>query len=216
MPVDHRVFARFYSVLSSLGERTGLGDLRQRVLAPATGRLLIVGLGPGHDLDHLPTAVSSVVALEPSAAMRNSARSRVAAAAKRGIDVDVIDGVAEDIPLPDASIDAVLVAYVLCSVADPVSALDEIRRVLRPEGALLVLEHVRAHPGSRVRWLQRLVRPAWPRLAGGCRVDQDTGALLAAAGFDMSELRHITLGALPPVAPTLVGRSVQRASRSGH
>lgn len=202
---DHTVFTRVYRGLSAVGERTGLGDLRRRVLADAHGRLLIIGLGPGHDLDHLPAAVTSVVALEPSASMRAAARSRLAATAHRGVSVDVVDAMAEDVPLPDSSVDSVLVAYVLCSVADPHAAAAEIRRVLRPGGTLHVLEHVRAEPGTALRGLQRAVGSVWPRLAGGCRVDRDTAAALESAGFDLSEISRTRLMALPPVAPTLVG-----------
>ena len=205
MASDHPVFTRTYEVIAALGERAGLGDLRGRVLAEARGRLLIVGLGPGHDLDHLPEGVTTVVALEPSASMREAARTRVQAGTSRGIDIDVLDAPAELIPLPDASVDAVLVAYVLCSVQDPWAALAEIRRVLRPGGTLHVLEHVRARPGSWLRGIQWLVSPWWPRCAGGCRVDRDTGALLEQSGFDVSDVRATTLVTLPPVAPTLVG-----------
>lgn len=202
---DHPVFTRAYGVLAGLGERAGLGDLRRRVLAPARGRLLIIGLGPGHDLDHLPDSVTSVVALEPSESMRAAARGRVAATVRRGVQVEVVDAMAEAIPLPDDSVDAVLVAYVLCSVEDPAAALVEIRRILRPDGTLHVLEHVRARPRSLIRVIQAAVAPAWPRLAGGCRVDRDTGALLEGAGFDLSEITRTSLVTLPPVAPTLVG-----------
>jgi ubiquinone/menaquinone biosynthesis C-methylase UbiE len=202
---DHPVFTRAYAVIAAVGERAGLGELRSRVLADARGRLLIVGLGPGHDLEHLPDAVTSVVALEPSASMRTSARARVQRIEGRGVEVEIVDAVAERIPLPDASVDAVLVAYVLCSVDDPGAALGEIGRVLRPGGTLHVLEHVRARPGSVVRRLQHIVRPVWPRLAGGCRVDQDTRALLVGAGFDLTDVRDVSLMTLPPVAPTLVG-----------
>lgn len=205
MALDHPAFTRVYEVFVALGERTGLGDLRDRVLAGAQGRLLIVGLGPGHDLDHLPEAVTSVVALEPSASMRDAAQPRVQAGKSRGIDIEVLDAPAESIPLPDASMDAVLVAYVLCSVQDPPAALAEIRRVLRPGGTLHVLEHVRARPRSVWRATQRLVGPWWPRLAGGCRVDRDTGALLTQAGFDLSGVRARNLVTLPPVVPTLIG-----------
>lgn len=205
MASDHPVFTRAYGVLADLGERAGLGDLRRRVLADAHGRLLIVGLGPGHDLDHLPEAVTSVVALEPSESMRAAARDRVAEVRERGVEVDVVDAMAESIPLPDDSVDSVLVAYVLCSVDDPRAALAEIRRVLRSDGTLHVLEHVRARPRSAVRGIQRVVAPVWPRIAGGCRVDRDTGESLRAAGFDMSTLMQTSLITLPPVAPTLVG-----------
>jgi ubiquinone/menaquinone biosynthesis C-methylase UbiE len=202
---DHSVFTRVYRVVSAVGERTGLGDLRRRVLADAHGRLLIVGLGPGHDLEHLPDAVTSVVALEPSASMRDVARARVRTLAEAGVQVDMVDAPAERIPLADDSVDSVLVAYVLCSVEDPGASLAEIRRVLRPGGTLHVLEHVRAEPGTWLRGLQRAVGPAWPHLAGGCRVDRDTGAALEAAGFDVSKITRTQLMALPPVAPTLVG-----------
>ena len=205
MASDHPVFTRAYEVIAALGERAGLGDLRSRVLAEARGRVLIVGLGPGHDLDHLPEAVTSVVALEPSASMREAARPRVHAATTRGMDIEVLDAPAESIPLPDASVDAVLVAYVLCSVEDPRAALTEIRRVLKPDGTLHVLEHVRARPGSWLRGTQRAVARWWPRCAGGCRVDRDTGAVLADSGFDLSEIALTRLMTLPPVAPTLVG-----------
>jgi ubiquinone/menaquinone biosynthesis C-methylase UbiE len=207
---DHPVFTRVYAVISALGERTGLGALRESVLAGATGRLLIVGLGPGHDLDHLPGAVTSVVALDPSATMREAARVRVDATRRGGVGVDLLSAPAEAIPLPDASVDSVLVAYVLCSVDDPRRALAEIRRVLRPGGTLHVLEHVRAEPGTWVATLQRAVRPLWPRVAGGCQVDRDTAALLEDAGFDLSDIRLTSLMALPPVAPTLVGISRRR------
>ena len=205
MTSDHPIFTRTYAVIAALGERAGLGALRANVLADARGRLLIIGLGPGHDLDHLPDAVTSVIALEPSESMRDAARARVRAAMQRGIDVDVVDAVAEEIPLPDDSVDSVLVAYVLCSVQDPQAALAEIHRVLRPEGTLHILEHVRAEQGTLVRGLQRAVAPVWPRLAGGCRVDRDTRRLLEEGAFDVSGVSLSSIRTLPPVAPTLIG-----------
>ena len=202
---DHPVFTLVYRAVAGAGERTGLGELRERALAPATGRLLIIGLGPGHDLDHRPDAVTSVVAVEPSASMRTSAEPRVAAARARGIDVEVIDAFAEALPLPDDSVDSVLLAYVLCTVADVDAALTEVRRVLRPGGVVCVMEHVRAREGTWLRRSQRLVAPVWPRLAGGCHADRDTRSALADAGFDTSGLHDVTITNLPPVAPTLVG-----------
>lgn len=205
MKRDHPVFTRTYGVIAAVGERVGLGRLRASVLADARGRLLIVGLGPGHDLDHLPAAVSSVMALEPSESMRVAAQARVRSAGDRGIAIDVVDAPAERIPLPDDSVDSVLVAYVLCSVDDPRAALAELRRVLRRGGTLHVLEHVRARPGSVIRGLQRCVAPVWPLFAGGCQVDRQTGVLLEEAGFDVSGIKETRIMALPPVAPTLVG-----------
>lgn len=202
---DHPLFTLVYRAVAGAGERTGLGDLRERTLAPATGRLLIVGLGPGHDLDHLPAAVESVIAVEPSASMRASAAPRVTAARARGLDVEVIDAFAESLPIPDDYVDSVLLAYVLCTVADVDAALTEIHRVLRPGGVVCVMEHVRAREGTWLRRSQRLVAPVWPRLAGGCHADRDTRAALVHAGFDVTNVRDITIMTVPPVAPTLVG-----------
>ena len=202
---DHPIFTRVYRVVAALGERTGLGDMRARVLASARGRLLIVGLGPGHDLEHLPAAVTSVIAIEPSASMRTAAAPRVAAARARGLEVEVVDALAEDLPLADASVDSVLLTYVLCTIDDVPAALAEVRRVLAPGGVVGVFEHVRAPEGTWLRTSQRLVARAWPHLAGGCRADRDTRGALAAAGFDVTGLREFTLVNLPPVAPTLAG-----------
>lgn len=202
---DHPLFTLVYRAVSGAGERTGLGELRQRALAPASGRLLIIGLGPGHDLDHLPDAVTSVVAVEPSESMRSAAQGRVESARQCGIEVEVVDALAEALPLPENSVDSVLLAYVMCTVTDVDAALSEVRRVLRPDGVVCVMEHVRAAEGTWLRTSQRLVRPWWSRLTGGCHADRDTRSALAAAGFDVTQLRDITITNLPPVAPTLVG-----------
>lgn len=175
------------------------------MLAPASGRLLVVGSGPGHDLDHLPSAVSSVVAVEPSGPMRDLAIPRVTAARARGVEVEVVDAVAEELPLPDASVDYVLFALVLCSVTSVERSLAEARRVIRPDGAVLVLEHVRAAEGTWTRRLQRGVAPVWPHLAGGCRADRDTRGAFVEAGFDDSGLKDTTVPGVPVVSPHLVG-----------
>lgn len=207
MHADHPIFTRVYSALSGLGERTGLGDIRERVMTGVHGRLLIVGMGPGHDLDHVPSAVTSVVAIEPSQSMRRAAQPRVRRLFDRGVDIDVMDARAERLPLPDASVDCALVAYVLCTVTDQDAALAEIHRVLKPGGILCVLEHVAARPGTPTEIIQRLVTPIWPRLAGGCRVDRDTLSSIREAGFDVADLTLIRLASLPPVSLTLVGRA---------
>lgn len=206
---DHPLFTRVYEVISQIGEHSELGPARSSVLAGAHGRLLIVGLGPGHDLDHLPPAVTSVVAIEPSASMRAASMHRVRAARARGVEVELVDAVGERLPLPDDSIDSVLFAYVLCSVDSVGDVLAEARRVLHPGGTVCVLEHVRAAPGSWAERLQRAVSVGglWPRLAGGCRCHLDTRAALAGAGFHVDDLVEQTLVNVPVVSWTLMGSS---------
>lgn len=206
---DHPLFTRLYEVIADLGEHSQLGSARSEVLAGAHGRLLIVGLGPGHDLEHLPEAVTSVVAVEPSDSMRAAAQHRVEAARDRGLEVELIDAVGEALPLPDDSVDCVLFAYVLCSVDSVDEVLAEARRVLHPDGSVCVLEHVRAEPGTWTERMQSVVSIGglWPLLAGGCRCTQDTRAELAGAGFHVEDLSERTLVNVPVVNWTLMGSS---------
>lgn len=202
---DHPLFTQLYRVLARVGERGEVGRARRRAARDLWGRLLIVGLGPGHDLDHLPHAVSEVVALEPSPSMRRAAAAQVEAFERGGRSIEVVDALAEDLPLADDSIDSILFAYVLCTVTDPDRALAEARRVLRPGGAIGVLEHVRARRGSLHLLPQLLLAPLWPAVGGGCHCDRETRAAFERAGFDMSQVADTTLVNLPPVAPAIVG-----------
>jgi ubiquinone/menaquinone biosynthesis C-methylase UbiE len=198
---DHPVFARLYNWLTWAGEITTVGRWRTEVLRSASGRLLIVGLGPGHDLAHLPAAVTEVVAVEPAAAMR-----RIATRRRPAVPVRLISGVGEHLPLPDSSVDSALLSLVLCSVDDPAAVLREVARVLKPGGAVCVFEHVRARDGSRFGRLQdRLARP-WSRIAGGCQPHRRTRGAFEAAGYDTSGLADRTLVLnVPLLAPTLIG-----------
>jgi len=206
---DHPLFTVVYRAVSGIGEHSSLGPTRTDVLRGAHGRLLIVGLGPGHDLDHLPPAVTSVVGIEPSHSMREASLPRVAAARERGIEVELIDAVGEQLPLPDDSVDSVLFAYVLCSVDSVEEVLAEARRVLHPDGTVCVLEHVRGEPGTWTDRMQRAVSVGgmWSRLAGGCRAREDTRAALARAGFHVEDLEERTLANVPVVSWTLIGSS---------
>lgn len=202
----HPYFAQVYRLVAAAGERGGYGRQRGSVLAGASGRLLILGLGPGHDLTHLPTAVTSVVAVEPDPSMRALARGRVAACP---VPVRLLSADAHDLPLADGSVDAVLCACVLCSVAQPPRVLAELRRVLVPGGRLLLLEHVAAPAGHWVGRLQQLLEPVWGRVAGGCSIRRDTSGAVTAAGFDATAVRTAMVWPnVPPVAPTVLGTAL--------
>lgn len=202
---DHPLFTRIYSLVAKLEDRGSVGEARTRASSDLRGRILIVGLGPGQDLHHLPPNVVEVIAVEPSKSMRRTAEPAVRQARESGLSVQVIDGVAEDLPLPDNSVDGVLFAFVLCTIEDSRQALAEARRVLRPNGSLAVLEHVKGEQGSFSHRTQRLVSPIWPRMAGGCHCDRDTRLLLEQQGFDTAGLSDEVLVNLPPVAPAIVG-----------
>lgn len=191
MPVFDRLFYRRY---------------RREAMSNATGRLLIVGVGPGTDLLFLPAAVTSVAAVEPDAAMR---RMAAALARRHGVNADIVDGAGESIPFPNNSFDSVHVGLVLCSVDDVAATLDEIRRVLAPGGRLVVLEHVRGE-GAMGRF-QDLIAGPWSWLASGCRPNRRTVEAIAAAGFDTGGLHSIRRTLVPPpCTPHLQGVATVR------
>ena len=138
--VHHPLFARFYTHVLARNEPAELRAFRDELLAGVSGRVVEVGAGAGANFPHYPSTVTEVVAVEPEAYLREQAQ---AAAAEAPIRVTVLDGVADALPLEDASCDAAVACLVLCSVPDQATALAELRRVLKPGGELRFLEHVR-------------------------------------------------------------------------
>jgi len=197
-----------YAALAALAERGPIGELREQLLRGASGRLLVVGLGPGHDLDHVPGTVDAVVAVEPSPSMSRRATRRVIRLRARGVPVHMVSGTAEALPLRGESVDTVLCAFVLCSVTDLTRALAEVRRVLHPQGHLLLLEHVRAAEEPRLAAIQDRLQPLWGRLAGGCHPNRDVRTALRSAGFDDADVLDFPLAQNVPLCrPHLRGKA---------
>ena len=194
------LFPYVYRLGQPLFDRLFYNRYRRATLSHATGRLLMVGLGPGTDLKFLPDAVTSVAAVEPVAAFRRMASTWPVATA---IAVDIVEGVGESIPFPDNSFDSVHVGLVLCSVDDVAATLGEIRRVLVPGGRLVVLEHVRGE-GAMGRFQDLIAKP-WSWLAAGCHPNRRTVDAIAAAGFDTEGLRSVRTPVPFPCKPHLQG-----------
>ncbi|HEX2704324.1 MAG TPA: class I SAM-dependent methyltransferase [Candidatus Lustribacter sp.] len=156
-----------------------VGVWRQRLCADVAGDVLEVGFGSGRNLPFYGPDVSGVLAVEPSGPAWVRARQRVTTFA-RPVERIGLDGAR--IPLPDASVDAVVSTWTMCSIADLTSALSEMRRVLRPGGVIHFVEHSLA-PDPGVARVQRALQPAWGQVSGGCHLDRDIPAELAAAGL---------------------------------
>jgi ubiquinone/menaquinone biosynthesis C-methylase UbiE len=183
--VRHPVFARLYPRLARAMDEGGLVEHRQQLLAGLSGEVVEIGAGHGANFAHYLPAVTRVRAVEPEPRLRGIART---AAVDAPVPVEVSEGLADELPLADHSMDAAVFCLVLCSVPDPLSALQEARRVLRPGGQLRVLEHVRADSPGMVR-VQRLMDATfWPALAGGCHTSRDTAAEIERAGFTIDRL----------------------------
>jgi ubiquinone/menaquinone biosynthesis C-methylase UbiE len=179
MKVGHPIFAALYDPVGASAERRWMGGRRRRLLAGARGAVLEIGGGTGANLAHYRD-VDRVTIAEPDPFMRNKIDPKLEDAR---VPVEVSAAGAEALPFPDGSFDTVVSTLVLCTVPDQEAALDEVRRVLRPGGRLLFIEHVRA-AGSAARWQDRL-EPLWRRLLGGCHPNRDTVAAIEEAGFEI-------------------------------
>ena len=179
-----------YDLMARGAEERELGARRHELLGGLEGDVLEIGAGTGASLPHYERA-ARVVALEPDGSIAKRLPAKAAAAK---VSVEVVTGSAEAAPFPDKSFDVVVSAFMLCSVADPPAVLAEARRVLKPGGKLVLLEHVRAE-GQLARWQERLT-PLHRKLAGNCHLDRDTGAAVAAAGFDTAGVERTRLPGL--------------------
>jgi ubiquinone/menaquinone biosynthesis C-methylase UbiE len=198
-----RVFAAIYDPFLWIGERAGMRRHRHDLLAQARGRTFEIGSGTGLNLAHYPDHLDNLVLAEPDPSMRK----RLQTAVRRSEhEAQVIDAAAEELPFADASIDTVVSTLVLCTVDAPDLALQEIRRVLRPDGQLLFIEHVRSDSPRLARWQDRLARP-WQRFAEGCRCNRATVELIDASGF-RADAQPAAWRAMPPILrPLAIGRA---------
>lgn len=175
---------------------------RQSIAPLASGRVLEVGFGSGLNVPHYDqSAITHLYALEPSAAMRKRAEKRVAGLA---FPLEWLDLPGEEIPLPEECVDTVLVTYTLCTIPGVEAALAGMRRVLKPGGRLVFLEHGLS-PDARVAKWQNRLDGVWGRFAGGCHLNRDPASLVREAGFKISSLdQHYAQGA-PKFAGYMTG-----------
>jgi ubiquinone/menaquinone biosynthesis C-methylase UbiE len=161
-----------------------LQPYRERVIAHAKGRVLEVGVGSGLNLPIYGAQVSEIVGLEPAPRLVGMAE-HLAGHAKAP--VEFITGSAESLPLESASVDTVVTTWTLCSIQDAIRALKEMRRVLRPDGELLFVEHGLSPESTVQKWQHRLT-PLWKKIGGGCHLNRPIRALIEQGGFAITSL----------------------------
>ena len=161
---------------------------RKEIIAECHGRVLEIGIGTGSNLPHYGSDVTEIVGIEPEKAMLDRA-AKTAATQSLRIPLTLAVGDAQALDFPDESFDTVLMCLVLCTIPDPLKALQEAWRVLKPNGRLLFLEHVRSPQASVARW-QDKATPVWRHLGCGCHLNRDTAAALKNAGFHFEKLRR--------------------------
>ncbi len=182
-------------------------DQRRSLMAHAHGCVLELGVGTGSNLAFYPVEVSDVVGIDPHPAVLDRARGTVRKLEGDGLPyrIRLHRTDAQRLPYADASFDTVVAFLTLCTIPDHAAAAREAYRVLRPDGRLLVMEHVRAEPGSRLERWQRRLDPLWTRAAQGCHLDRDTATVLREAGFTGPLERYRDDTFFPPTAPRIRG-----------
>jgi ubiquinone/menaquinone biosynthesis C-methylase UbiE len=180
-------------------------SLRSRVCADLDGEVLEIGFGTGHNLPFMPATVKRLLAIEPSGRSVELARERIEASP---IDVEVVGLDGQRLPVDDASVDAVLCTWSLCTIPDAVAAVGEARRVLRPGGTFHFIEHGLA-PDDRVRRWQNRLNPIQNRIGGGCNLNRDISALVEAGGMRITKLdRYYNSGEPKAFGAMYEGRAV--------
>jgi len=170
-----------------------LERLRAEALRSARGRVVEIGFGTGLNMPHYPQAVQSIVAIDPSGGMRARAEARIRAS---HIPVEFVLSTAEQLPLPDAQFDTAVSVLTLCTVADPERVLTELRRVLRVDGQLLLMEHGLSDDDTVARW-QRRLNGLQRVVACGCNLNRRIADLVRANGFQFQSLRQFYAPKLP-------------------
>lgn len=157
---------------------------RQRVIGAAEGRVLEIGIGSGLNLGLYGGKVGQVIGLDPSPKLLGMARDSARDASPT---VELLEGSAEQVPLEDRSVDTVVTTWTLCTIPDAGRALSEVRRVLKPSGRLLFVEHGLS-PEAGVRRWQDGLNPVWKRISGGCNLNRAIGEIIKRAGFHIERL----------------------------
>jgi ubiquinone/menaquinone biosynthesis C-methylase UbiE len=207
MSLWDRIFAAGYDPVMKSAEKSTFGAHRKALLEGLNGRVLEIGGGTGANLPYYPPAVDEVVIAEPSEPMASRLEGKLNE--HKSLDVRVVHAPAEALPFEDESFDFVVSTLVLCTVDDPALALGEVRRVLKPGGRLVFIEHVRSDHPNLARWQDRL-QPLQYRIGNGCHCNRATLDNVKAAGFTVSELEHDTVKKAPPIIRPLIVGAAER------
>jgi ubiquinone/menaquinone biosynthesis C-methylase UbiE len=179
------LYRRFLAprVVDTICSPRALGKWRARVVEDLSGQIIEIGFGAGRNLEYYPGDVTAITAIEPSSVMRKRAEGRIKSSGRQ-VTFGGLDG--QKLDLPDASFDAAVVTFSLCTIPDPALALRELRRVVRPGGELRVLEHGLSPDATVATW-QRRLDGFEQFIADGCHLTRDVAALVATSGWSITE-----------------------------
>lgn len=196
--------AKFYDSAMKNTEKLCLSQWRSELLRKVQGDILEIGSGTGINLKYYPDTINHLVLSEPDQNMRHQLNKRIDASGRK--DISIADNDAETIDFPDESFDYVVSTLVLCSVKDQFNSLTRLKRLLRPNGKLIFLEHVAAEENPKLLKWQKRLQPFWRFIAGNCHLARNTESVIKQVGFSMIQLEKTTfLGAPSIVGPIIKG-----------
>ena len=182
--MNHPLLAALYDAALAPTEWLGVRDQRRRLIDGITGRVVELAAGTGLNVPLYPETADEIHAVEPDEHMLRKLRTR---AAKSDATLFLYRGDSRHLPFVDGAFDVAIMTFALCTIPDPVAALDEIHRVVRTGGVLRFLEHVRSPNPRTARWQDRAT-PIWSRFAGGCRLNQPTVEILEATRWEVDDV----------------------------
>jgi ubiquinone/menaquinone biosynthesis C-methylase UbiE len=206
MSLYGRLFAAAYDKFMAGPEKAVLQARRASLLGEVSGRVLEIGGGTGANLPFYGDEVAELVITEPEEPMARRLERKLG---KHALPARVVRAPAEELPLEDGSFDFVVSTLVLCTVADQGRALAEVRRVLKPGGRLVLLEHVRSDDERLARWQDRL-NGLQQKIGHGCNCNRPTLDRVKAAGFEVTQVEHDRLRKAPPIVRPLIVATAQR------
>ena len=192
--------ARIYEPFLWLGEKSGFRRWRRKLISQVSGSVLELGAGTGPNLAHYPAGLDRLVLVEPDV---HKAKLLAGKEPPPGVEPEIVRAPGEMLPFEDDSFDTVVETLVLCTVADPEATAAEIRRVLKPDGKFLFMEHVRSEKPRMGRLQDRLEGP-WKKIADGCHCNRRTVPMLGASGFEVEVTAEQDKFPMPPVARPIV------------
>ncbi len=201
-----RVFALAYKNVDTYPDfyENVVGDYKRWLFGGLSGTVIEIGAGTGANFTYYPAGIHWI-GIEPNEFMHDAL---LKSAEKHGIAGELRTGVAEHMEVPDESADVVISTLVMCSVGDQDATMQEIRRVLKPGGKFLFVEHVAAPENSALRTVQKIIKPFWRVAGDGCHTDRETADAVQRAGFSSVEIKMFR-APIPIVSPHIAGKAVK-------
>ena len=182
--MNHPLLAKIYDTALAPVERWGLRDQRRRLIDGLTGRIVEIGAGTGLNIPLYPATANEIHALEPDSHMVERLMEKTG---DSPVPLYLYRGDAHDLPFSDGVFDTAIITFALCTIPEPVRALDEAHRVVRPGGTLRFLEHIRSPNAHTARWQDR-INPMWGKVSGGCRLNQPTVEILETTLWEVDDV----------------------------